>query len=144
MRMIQLSLNRLLNPWNNWTAYSQFPIICANFPSDEVLVICLEWGADSLSTWCHCIPKPHQLLPLLFCYWRTQVVLKKRPLKGCSSMCQHTHTHTHTRLTALFPGQHGWAGTRKVIPIWILQSRRQWVAVVSAGPYASLHLTRDT
>ena len=30
------------------------------------------------------------------------------------------HTHTHTRLTALFPGQPGWAGTRKVKPIWIL------------------------
>jgi len=29
-------------------------------------------------------------------------------------------THTHTRLTALFPGQPGWAGTRKVQPIWIL------------------------
>ena len=29
-------------------------------------------------------------------------------------------THTHTRLTALFPGLSGWAGTRKVKPIWIL------------------------
>ena len=27
---------------------------------------------------------------------------------------------THTRLTALFPGLPGWAGTRKVKPIWIL------------------------
>jgi len=32
--------------------------------------------------------------------------------------CEHTHTHTH--LTALFPGLPGWAGTRKVKPIWIL------------------------
>ena len=31
-----------------------------------------------------------------------------------------THTHTHTRLTALYPGLPGWAGTRKVKPIWIL------------------------
>ena len=31
-----------------------------------------------------------------------------------------THTHTHTRLTALCPGLPGWAGTRKVKPIWIL------------------------
>ena len=30
------------------------------------------------------------------------------------------HTHTHTRLTALCPGLLGWAGTRKVKPIWIL------------------------
>ena len=29
-------------------------------------------------------------------------------------------THTDTRLTALFPGLHGWAGTRKVKPIRIL------------------------
>ena len=31
---------------------------------------------------------------------------------------QNTHTHTH--LTAIFPGLPGWAGTRKVKPIWIL------------------------
>jgi len=30
----------------------------------------------------------------------------------------NTHTHTHTRLTALCPGLPGWAGTRKVKPIW--------------------------
>ena len=33
--------------------------------------------------------------------------------------CQY-HTHTHTRLTALFPGLPGSAGTRKAKPIWIL------------------------
>ena len=32
----------------------------------------------------------------------------------------HTQTHTHTRLTALCPGLPGWAGTKKVRPIWIL------------------------
>jgi len=32
----------------------------------------------------------------------------------------YTHTQTHTRLTALFPGLPGWAGTRKVKSIWIL------------------------
>ena len=30
------------------------------------------------------------------------------------------HTHTHTRLTALCRGLPGWAGTRKLKPIWIL------------------------
>ena len=30
------------------------------------------------------------------------------------------NTHTHSRLTALFPGLPGWAGTRMVKPIWIL------------------------
>ena len=28
--------------------------------------------------------------------------------------------HTHTRLTTLCPGLPGWAGTRKVKPIWLL------------------------
>jgi len=34
-----------------------------------------------------------------------------------------------------------WAGTRKVKPIWIYWSKKQWVAVASAGPHANLHLT---
>jgi len=46
----------------------------------------------------------------------------------------------HTRLTALFPGLPGWAGTRKVKPIRILLKQE---AVASAGPYASLHLASD-
>ena len=32
-------------------------------------------------------------------------------------------THTHSRLTALFPGLPRWAGTRKVISIWILMKQ---------------------
>ena len=55
----------------------------------------------------------------------------------------HTHTHTHTRLTALFPGVPRWAGTRKVKTSEFYWSKRQWVAVASAGPYASLHLAPD-
>jgi len=35
----------------------------------------------------------------------------------------HTHTHIHTRLTTLFLGLPGWAGTRKVKPIWILRKQ---------------------
>jgi len=52
------------------------------------------------------------------------------------------HTQTHTHLTALFPGLPGWAGTRKVKPIWILL-KQETVSVASAGPYASLHLAPD-
>ena len=51
----------------------------------------------------------------------------------------YTHTHTHTRLTALCPGLPGWAGTRKVKPIWILLkqetvsgSRIRWAICKSA------------
>jgi len=36
-------------------------------------------------------------------------------------------THTHTRLMALFQGLSGWAGTRKVKPIWVLLKQElQW------------------
>jgi len=41
----------------------------------------------------------------------------------------NTHTHTHTRLTALCPGLPGWAGTRKIKQIWILEKQEsewQW------------------
>jgi len=38
--------------------------------------------------------------------------------------------HTHTYLTAFYPGLSGWAGTRKVKPMWILLKQRdsewQW------------------
>ena len=30
------------------------------------------------------------------------------------------YLYAHTRLTALFPGIPGWAGTRKAKPVWIL------------------------
>ena len=41
-------------------------------------------------------------------------------MMGFGDAAAHTHTHTHTRLMALCPGLPGWAGTRKVKPIWIL------------------------
>jgi len=50
---------------------------------------------------------------LSFC--RPDVVPATQPTAS-----KHTHTHTHTRLTALFLGLPGWAGTRKLKPIWIL------------------------
>jgi len=55
----------------------------------------------------------------------------------------HKHTHTHTRLTALYPGLPEWASARKVKPSGFYWSKRQWVAVASAGPYASLYLAPD-
>ena len=48
-------------------------------------------------------------------------ILQSRPSDGHKDA--RTHTHTHTRLTALCPGLPGWAGTRKVEPIWILQKQ---------------------
>ena len=60
-----------------------------------------------------------------------------------SMMMFTLHTHTHTHLTALCLGLPGWAGTRKVNQCGFYWSKRQWVAVASAGPYASLHLAPD-
>jgi len=37
----------------------------------------------------------------------------------------------------------GLLSTRKVKPIWIYWSKRYWVAVASAGPYANMHLAPD-
>jgi len=40
-----------------------------------------------------------------------------------------------------------WHQKRRIIlvkPIWIYWSKRKWVAVASAGPYANLHLASDT
>ena len=53
-------------------------------------------------------------------------------------------THTHTRLTALFPWLPGWAGTRKVTPIWILlfksrDSEWQWHQLGYVQVCTSLH-----
>ena len=41
--------------------------------------------------------------------------------------------HTHTRLMAHCQGLPGWAGTRKVNQSGFYWSKRQWVAVASAG-----------
>jgi len=57
-------------------------------------------------------------------------------------MPHYYYYYYYNRFTApgLCPGLPGWAGTRKVKPIWIYCSKRQWEAVASAGPYANLHL----
>jgi len=60
----------------------------------------------------------------------------------------HTHTQPFYCSSEVYPGPPGWAGTRKIKPgrlkpIWIYWSKRWWVAVASAGIYASLHLIPD-
>jgi len=52
----------------------------------------------------------------------------------------HAICYNNTRLTAFCPGLLGWACTRKIKPIWIYRSKRQWMTVASAGPYANLLL----
>ena len=51
---------------------------------------------------------------------RANVTFRKKSVHTHTHAHTHTRTRTHTRLTALFPGLPGGAGTRKVKPIWIL------------------------
>ena len=58
------------------------------------------------------------------------------------------HSITTTTTTILRPPDFlrnfpRWDSTKKVKPIWIYWSKRQWVAVASAGPYANLQLAPD-
>ena len=55
-------------------------------------------------------------------------------------LCPEINTHTHTHLTALCLGLPGWAGTRKVKPIWILLKQKtvsdsdiSWASLKSAS-----------
>ena len=84
--------------------------------SDRTLVYGILKESDTL---CNCPPYSSGLCT----DWRVQ-----KP--------EITHTHTHTHLTTLCPGLHGWASTRKVKnQSGFYWSKRQWVAVESAGPY---------
>jgi len=62
-------------------------------------------------------PTPHHTI-------FTRRMLFPMPIQQCQSTegsSTHTHTHTHTHpFNSPFPGLPGWAGTRKVKPIWIL------------------------
>jgi len=67
---------KLPPPWQRHCVWSEGQIVCIR------------------SSWCHCIPKPHNLLHHLNPDWfylsgtvLTQAVLEKRPLNGRSSYC---------------------------------------------------------
>ena len=55
----------------------------------------------------------------------------------------HTHTHTHTRLTSLFSGTIEVSQYQKGKTNLDFTEAREWVAVASAGPYASLLLAPE-
>ena len=66
-------------------------------------------------------------------------VSNAKTCEGKANTNTHTHTHTHTRLTAIFLGLPGLAGTRKVTPIWIFVKQEtvsgsgiRWVICKSA------------
>ena len=134
---------------------------CKNWGWGAGVAICLEQGADLHMA--QLMPMPLTVscfskIQIGFAFWYrlTRVVPEKGAVKqGC--VCVHTRwqtrtlliqnttsvAHTHTRLTALCPGLPRWAGTRKVNQSGFYRSKRQWVVVASAGPYASLHIAPD-
>ena len=64
----------------------------------------------------------------------------------------YPHTYTHTTVSrpswilsgTTWVSRHQKGKTRKVKPIWIYWSKRYWMAVASAAPYANLQLDPDT
>jgi len=99
------------------------------------------------------------------CFWHGRAWLDgvKQDMRSiaCPRLCKDfkemygnkctTHTHTHTTIWwpfSILSGttrvcRHQKGKTRKVKPVWIYWSKREWVAVASAGPYANLHLDPD-
>ena len=99
--------------FNNWSSsiwglvsnklrHRMFPWLGSRFEKSRGILL-LVWKWQFLLTKC-----------IVTCL----LIKKIRPLRN--TCCCHPYTHIHTRLTALFPGLPGWAGTRKVKPIWIL------------------------
>ena len=99
-----------------WQCLKQFPLYSSFVKSALICFLCCSWNPQNLSQSFH--------------------------LKGVK-----------TRFFILFdspaftaarcPGLPGSASTRKINPSGFYWSKKQWVAVASAGPYASLHLAPD-
>ena len=109
-----------------------FPGMYANFELEQSMRD--EYDTGWLVSWLFQISiVPFFLLVLLLMFLLYKQQTNKQPFYCSSGIC---------------PGPPGWAGTRKakprrLKPIWIYWSKRQWVAVASAGPYASPHPIPD-
>jgi len=82
---------------------------------------CLErsvWATLMLGSFCHFLVATFALFHRRRCNICQQPYHPSSPTSRTFHSIS-TNTHTHTRLTAPFPGLPGWAGTRKVKPIWI-------------------------
>ena len=129
------------------------------------------WGASMLSvwsevqtgirpSWCHChslsLASVKSTLVLPFWYWLSWVcvcvstwfvtvklqkhVTEKNMISVVINNTLHTNTHTHTHTFNGPLSRTTWVSRYQKGFYW---SKRQWVAVASAGPYANLHLAPD-
>jgi len=135
----------LHNVWSNyWVIYETLDL----FVTALLLQLRGGWvGRCSLAQdWLTCIKIACQ------CYYQCKIELvtfMRFPGTVPIYDSEHKTNYYYNYYTILqlwiLSGLPGWAGTRKVKPkpMWISWSKRQWVAVVSTGPYANLHLAPD-
>ena len=125
----------------------------------------IQFSLKLTKYWWHCIAHFHLLLTPLQSYYHNYINTAFKEVKSNIDELLSTPTHTHTyknrrvvintythtyTCTVLWPSwilsgtirvsRHQKGNTRKVKPIWIYRSKRQWVAVASAVPHAHLHL----
>jgi len=92
--------------------------------------VSVMWCLAAVSTCTECICILKDMMYTLVCCFSHSLGSKKKVKMWCQvqrllKTLFQTNTHTHT----LFPGLLGWAGTRKVKPIWILlkqETEWQW------------------
>ena len=116
---------------------------------DSVCVCVCRWMCSAF--WC----RASCLLRSLFCHaavsasWtpsgeRFTILLLLLYRQGSDTRVDTPkHTHTHTRLTVLFPGLPGCAGTRKAKPIGILLKQETVSGSGISWAISSLHLAPD-
>jgi len=124
-----------------WGAYPPYPICTSSQTTMPTSHHSVFYRPDALPA----------AQPTASKHWKTWALMLAILIESVST---HIHTHKHTHMTILYPSwtlsrtiqvsQQQKGKSRKVKPIWIYWSKRQWVAVASAGPYASLHLDPDT
>ena len=90
------------------------------FPAAKLYIAANEGSRNS---YCSFRLSGHKQAVLILMRFEQQIVsffLQITETKLSTNMHGFYVLHTHTRLMTICPGLHGWAGTRKVKPIWIL------------------------
>jgi len=130
-------------PQWHWCVLPSFPSRART--SLQVMGVRMSKFSATTRTWLHTLSLMLQIGALTNCLTmggKSATTEQSAPVKPTTDSLLWNHKyslywHTHTRITALCPGIPRWPGTG------FYWSKRQWVAVASAGPYASLHLAPD-